>query len=38
MAELTWQKAIQEVLAASTGPLHYKEITDRIWLMVLEKT
>jgi hypothetical protein len=30
MAELTWQKAIQEVLAASTGPLHYKEITDRI--------
>lgn len=30
MAELTWQKAIQKVLAASTGPLHYKEITDRI--------
>ena len=30
MAELTWQKAIQEVLAASTGPLHYKDITDRI--------
>jgi hypothetical protein len=30
MAELTWQKAIQKVLAGSTGPLHYKEITDRI--------
>jgi len=30
MAELTWQKAIQTVLAGSTGPLHYKEITDRI--------
>lgn len=30
MAELTWQKAIQQVLAASTSPLHYKEITDRI--------
>jgi hypothetical protein len=30
MAELTWQKAIQQVLSASTGPLHYKEITDRI--------
>jgi hypothetical protein len=33
MAELTWQKAIQKVLAASSGPLHYKEITERIWLM-----
>jgi hypothetical protein len=30
MAELTWQKAIQKVLAASPGPLHYKEITERI--------
>lgn len=30
MAELTWQKAIQQVLAASTAPLHYKEITERI--------
>ena len=30
MAELTWQKAIQKVLAGSTAPLHYKEITDRI--------
>ncbi len=30
MAELTWQKAIQQVLAASAGPLHYKEITERI--------
>ena len=30
MTELTWQKAIQKVLAASSGPLHYKEITDRI--------
>ena len=30
MAELTWQKAIQKVLAGSASPLHYKEITDRI--------
>ena len=30
MAELTWQKAIQQVLGASAGPLHYKEITERI--------
>jgi len=30
MAELTWQKAIQKVLAYSPGPLHYKEITERI--------
>lgn len=30
MTELTWQKAIQQVLAASTGPLHYKDITERI--------
>lgn len=30
MAELTWQKAIQQVLAASATPLHYKEITERI--------
>jgi hypothetical protein len=30
MEELTWQKAIQMVLASSTGPLHYKEITERI--------
>ena len=30
MAELTWQKAIQKILAESTGPIHYKEITERI--------
>lgn len=30
MTELTWQKAIQKVLVASSGPLHYKEITERI--------
>ena len=30
MAELTWQKAIQKVLASSPGPIHYKEITERI--------
>jgi hypothetical protein len=30
MAELTWQKAIQKVLASSSTPLHYKEITERI--------
>jgi len=28
--ELTWKKAIDKVLAASTQPLHYKEITERI--------
>jgi hypothetical protein len=28
--ELTWQKAIDKVLAASSMPLHYNEITERI--------
>ncbi len=28
--ELTWPKAIAKVLGASTKPLHYKEITERI--------
>ena len=28
--ELTWREAIDRVLASSTTPLHYKEITDRI--------
>nr|WP_201765188.1 HTH domain-containing protein [Pseudomonas sp. P818] len=28
--ELTWRKAIDKVLGASTTPLHYKEITDKI--------
>lgn len=30
MSDLTWQKAIQKVLAESSCPLHYKEITERI--------
>jgi hypothetical protein len=29
-SELTWRNAIQKVLAASTMPLHYNEITERI--------
>ena len=28
--ELTWREAIDKVLGASTTPLHYKEITDKI--------
>ena len=28
--ELTWKKAIDKVLASSTTPLHYNEITERI--------
>ncbi len=28
--ELTWQKAIERVLGASSTPLHYNEITERI--------
>jgi hypothetical protein len=28
--ELTWPKAIMKVLSASTTPMHYREITDRI--------
>jgi hypothetical protein len=28
--ELTWKKAIDKVLAASSEPLHYKEITEKI--------
>jgi len=28
--ELTWKKATDKVLAASTQPLHYKEITEKI--------
>ena len=28
--ELTWRKAIEKVLAASSTPLHYNEITERI--------
>ncbi|MCH7226670.1 HTH domain-containing protein [Haloferula sp. A504] len=28
--ELTWKKAIDKVLAASSEPLHYKEITEQI--------
>jgi len=28
--ELTWRKAIAKVLAASSAPLHYNEITERI--------
>ena len=27
---LTWRKAIDKVLAASSTPLHYNEITERI--------
>lgn len=30
--ELTWRKAIDKVLAASSTPLHYNEITERIIL------
>lgn len=29
-AELTWRKAIHKVLASSSTPLHYKEITERV--------
>ncbi|HRF45956.1 MAG TPA: winged helix-turn-helix domain-containing protein, partial [Candidatus Competibacteraceae bacterium] len=29
-SELTWQKAIDKVLASSATPLHYNEITERI--------
>ena len=29
-SELTWRNAIQKVLAVSTTPLHYNEITERI--------
>ena len=28
--ELTWREAIDKILSASTTPLHYKEITDKI--------
>jgi len=28
--ELTWRQAIDKVLAASSKPLHYQEITERI--------
>jgi len=28
--ELTWKKAIEKILAASSQPLHYKEITEKI--------
>ena len=28
--QLTWRKAIDKVLGCSSGPLHYREITDRI--------
>lgn len=30
MPELNWNRAIQQILASSTSPLHYKEITERI--------
>jgi len=30
MRELTWRKAIDQVLRSSTTPLHYNEITERI--------
>ena len=29
-SEMTWKKAIEEVLGSSTTPLHYTEITERI--------
>jgi len=29
-SKLTWNQAIEKVLQASTTPLHYKEITERI--------
>lgn len=36
--ELTWKKAIEKVLASSSNPMHYKDITEQIISEGLRKT
>lgn len=37
MKELTWKEAINKILEESSTPLHYKEITERVFLKGLRK-